>query len=127
MFACAAGSFVSLYARRVEDPRLVVSPLLPGWFVHSHTLPHARAEAESEEDEEDEEEPILKFEDEPLEANEVVVMPDGSDGVVEGIRRGNVVVRSLAEGSGSVMETFKLEEVKRKHVAPPGYVRPQSE
>ena len=23
------------------------------------------------------------------------------------------------------METFKLEEVKRKHVAPPGYVRPE--
>ncbi len=66
---------------------------------------------------------MLKFEDEPLEANEVVLMPDGSEGVVEGIRRGNVVVRT----ENGVMETFKLEEVKRKHVAPPGYVRPQSE
>ena len=51
--------------------------------------------ADDSEEEEDEEEPVLKFEDEPLEATEVVLMPDGSEGVVEGIRRGNVVVRWL--------------------------------
>ena len=51
--------------------------------------------ADESEEEEDEEEPVLKFEDEPLEATEVVLMPDGSEGVVEGIRRGNVVVRGL--------------------------------
>jgi hypothetical protein len=87
-------------------------------------MPHPPAHTEEEsEEEEEEEEPVLKFEDEPLEANEVVIMPDGSEGVVEGIRRGNVVVRT----ENGVMETFKLEEVKRKHVAPPGYVRPESE
>lgn len=123
--------------------------------------------ADESEEEEDEEEPVLKFEDEPLEANEVVLMPDGGEGVVEGIRRGNVVVRGVLEidlcvhkfvclslvgwarpcvrthvqyltttpndhdrtqvrTENGVMETFKLEEVKRKHVAPPGYVRPES-
>lgn len=74
----------------------------------------------AEESEEEDEEPILKFEHEPLEAGETVLVPDGTDGVIEGIRRGNVVVRT-----DTALETFKLEEVKRKNIAPPGYVPPQ--
>ena len=34
--------------------------------------------------------------------------------------------RTQVRTENGVMETFKLEEVKRKHVAPPGYVRPES-
>lgn len=60
-----------------------------------HICQQTNQTADESEEEEDEEEPVLKFEDEPLEATEVVLMPDGSEGVVEGIRRGNVVVRCL--------------------------------
>ena len=74
----------------------------------------------AEESEEEDEEPILKFEHEPLEAGETVLVPDGSEGVIENIRRGNVVVRTE-----TALETFKLEEVRRKNIAPPGYVPPQ--
>lgn len=124
MRACVSG--LLRFEERKWDrcsPCLALVSLFFVCLSHLHISPPA--EAESDDDEEEDEEPILKFEHEPLEANEAVLMPDGSEGVVEGIRRGNVVVRTL--GESGVMETFKLEEVKRKHVAPPGYVRPQSE
>jgi len=82
-------------------------------------MEESEEEEEEEDSEEEEEELVLKFEDEPLEANEVVLTPEGAEGVIEGIRRGNVVVKTDAG-----LETFKLEEVKRKHIAPPGYVKP---